>query len=121
MSYPENISYAEDSDTWTETETVTYYSKTTEAIPDQGFELRRTCWTTIDRNEMKADSELSKFEFRVQIAGKFFPVGNVPKVGDLMLRTNNTRWIINRLEGPDVLDYDAYVTQDFSYAQGLNT
>lgn len=120
--YPENLDYSIDSDTWTETETVTYYSKTTEAIlsAGAGFSLPRTVWTTIDRDEIKGDSELSKFQFRVQIAGKFFPSANVPKANDLMLRTNGTRWIIGKIEGPDVLDYDVYVEQDFSYNQSVN-
>ena len=119
MAYPENLSYENDNAVWNETETVTYFSKTTEAIPASGFSLQRTLWTTIDREATAGDQVLSKFTFRVQIAGVYFPTSNVPKKDDLMLRSNGTRWVIGKIEGPDPTDYDIYVTQDFSYGQSL--
>ena len=119
MPYPQNLNYDDDCLVWNEVETVTYFSKTEEAIPSQGFTLENTLWTTIERESLQADAELSKFTFRVQIAGAFFPDANVPKETDLMLRSNGTRWIIGKIEGPDPVDYDAYVTLDLSYNQGI--
>ena len=120
MAYPDNLDYSLDYKVWNEREPVTYFSKVTEAISSATpVTVTDTLWTTIDRDELKADSELSKFTFRVQLPGATL-MGITPKTNDLMRRSNGTQWIIQKLEGPDVVDWEVYVTQDFKYNPNLN-
>ena len=125
MAYPDTLDYSQDYKVWNERETVTYLSKTTEAVSSATtFTLTDTLWTSIDRESLETDSILSKFEYRVQIAGATFPVGNVPKENDLMIRgasPNQTQWIVRKLEGPDPVDWDVYVDQDFNFNQNAVT
>lgn len=93
---------SEDHEVWDGVETITYFSKTTEAPPGSGVEVEGTLWLAIRKDRLPADSILLDMDLTVEL-----PVANlldadnaaiVPKRKDILERADGTRWTAELIE-----------------------
>ena len=97
MAYPDTVDMSLDHEVWNDTETITYYEKTTEAVPANGVSVDGTLWLSIRKDRLQADSLLAQMDMTVdQPKVKLGTI--VPKTDDVMKRADNTRWIIKVVE-----------------------
>lgn len=107
------IDYSTDYLIWDDVETITYFSKVGEAVPATGTTVTHTLWMSIRKSRLTADSLLAKMDLTVNIPGA--TLGTiVPKVGDVLRRSNGTRWIVGVVEVIVVgNEYRVHVSRSF--------
>lgn len=98
MAWPDTIDMGSDYLVWNNTETVRYFSKQEEDPNATGFEtVTNTLWHSIRKDRLPADSILIKMDLTVNL-----PVATlgdiVPKMDDIMVREDGTRWIVKLVE-----------------------
>lgn len=99
MAYPDNLAdlMATDHEVWNDTETCLYFAKINQKPPTSGQTVTGTLWLSIRKDALKADSLLATMDMTVNL-----PKANlgtiVPKVNDILQRSDGTQWVIQLAE-----------------------
>jgi hypothetical protein len=95
MAYPDDLGplMANDHLVWNDTETITYFSKSSEAVPSSGTSVAGTLWLAIDKRYLDPQSMLQNMDLKVEL-----PIANmkgiVAQLNDVMQRADGSRWVI---------------------------
>lgn len=99
MAYPDDLASRMASDylVWNDVETITYLAKTSEAPPTSGISVTNTLWLAIRKDRLTGESLLAEMDLTVNLP-KAKMGTTVPKIDDIMVRSDGTRWVIKLVE-----------------------
>jgi hypothetical protein len=106
MAYPDDLDYAADSSVWNDTETCTYFSKTSEQVPATGVQIAGTVWFMVKKDFLPPGSPLHEVDLTVELPGRNMGAV-VPKINDIIRRDKDgTFWTVKPpLDIPAGVDY----------------
>jgi hypothetical protein len=97
MAWPDDIDMSRDHEVWDNVESCLYLQKTEQRPPDTGVNVAGTMWLAIRKDRLPADSILIKFDLTVNLPAANLG-GTVPKMDNILVRANGTRWVIKLVE-----------------------